>query len=151
MSFAATQIRRLWDAAFAVMFVLAFLQLPHFLELYRHRLDEKRVQTERFLTELRTSPTPDRTTIAAREAELPRIRESLDAVSRGGIARLTVFWNLDWDVARRTYDAMKPGLTFDGEALQFGALGLLCGLVTSGLSAALIGALLPRRRERGAA
>ncbi|MCM0019667.1 MAG: DUF2937 family protein [Tagaea sp.] len=149
MRFVATQIRRLWDAAFAVVFVLVFLQLPHFLELYRHRLDEKRVQIERILTELNASPTKDTTTIAAKEAELPPIRANLEAVSRGGFARVTVFWNLDWDVARRTYDSMKPGLTFDGEALQFGVAGLLCGLVTSGLSAALFGALLPRRRERG--
>jgi hypothetical protein len=147
MNLLGRQIRRLWDAASAVVFVIAFLQLPYFLEIYRHRLDEQRVQTERTLALLRASPTPDPASIAVKDAELIAIRERLDAASRTGLARLWVFASLDVDLAKRTVAEMKPGLSFDPESLVFGLLGFPASLIFSGLTAAAAGLLLPGRRS----
>ena len=145
MSFVATQIRRLFDAVFAVAFVLAFLQLPVFFELYHHRLDEKRVTTENLLTTMRASPTPDASTIARTEAELPALRARLDALAQGGFGRLRAFFDLDMDVAKRTLGMMQPGIRFDLDSLGFGAIGLLLGLISSAILAAIARMLLPRQ------
>jgi hypothetical protein len=146
MNFVATQIRRLWDAGFAVVFVLAFLQLPVFFELYHHRLDEKRVTTETLLATMRISPTPDTTTIARTEAELPVLRGRLDLLAKGGFGRLRAFFDLDTDVAKRALGMMQPGLRFDLDSAGFGAIGLLFGLGVAGALAAFFRLLTPRRR-----
>ncbi len=145
MSFIAAQIRRLVDAVFAVAFVLAFLQLPVFFELYHHRLDEKRVTIENLLTTMRASPTPDTTTIARTEAELPALRARLDLLAQGGFGRLRSFFDFDADVAKRAFGMMKPGLRFDVDSLGFGAIGLLLGLISSAIVAAIARLLLPRQ------
>lgn len=145
MSFIAAQIRRLVDAVFAVAFVLAFLQLPVFFELYHHRLDEKRVTIENLLTTMRASPTPDTTTIARTEAELPALRARLDLLAQGGFGCLRSFFDLDADVAKRAFGMMKPGLRFNVDSLGFGAIGLLLGLISSAIVAAIARLLLPRQ------
>ncbi|MBL0928884.1 MAG: hypothetical protein J0H39_09180 [Alphaproteobacteria bacterium] len=145
MNFVTTQIRRLFDAVFAVAFVLAFLQLPVFFELYHHRLDEKRVTIENLLTTMRASPTPDATTIARTEAELPALRARLDLLAQGGFGRLRAAFDLDMDVAKRALGMMQPGLRFDLDSLGFGAIGLLLGLMSSAILAAIARLFLPRQ------
>jgi len=148
MNFVATQIRRLFDAVFAVAFVLAFLQLPVFFELYHHRLDEKRVTIENLLTTMRASPTPDATTIARTEAELPALRARLDLLAQGGFGRLRAAFDLDMDVAKRALGMMQPGIRFDLDSLGFGAIGLLFGLISSAILAAFA-RLLGLRQHAG--
>jgi len=145
MNFVATQIRRLFDAVFAVAFVLAFLQLPVFFELYHHRLDEKRVTTENLLTTMRASPTPDTTTIALTEAGLPALRARLDLLAQGGFGRLRSFFDLDMEVAKRALGMMQPGIRFDLDSLGFGAIGLLLGLISSAILAAIARLFVPRQ------
>lgn len=145
MNFVATQIRRLFDAVFAVAFVLAFLQLPVFFELYQHRLDEKRATTETLLATMRASPTPDATTIARTEAELPALRARLETLAQGGFGRLRAFFDLDREVANRAFGMMQPGLRFDIDSLGFGAIGLLAGLIASAILAAIARLFMPAR------
>ena len=145
MNFVATQIGRLFDAVFAVAFVLAFLQLPVFFELYHHRLDEKRVTIENLLTTMRASPTPDTSTIARTEAELPALRARLDLLAQGGFGRLRAVFDLDTEVAKRAFGMMQPGIRFDLDSLGFGAIGLLLGLISSAILAAFARLFLPRQ------
>ncbi|CAN0460055.1 unnamed protein product [Phaeothamnion confervicola] len=147
MSAIAGGLRRLWDALFAVTFALAGFQLPAFLAVYRHRLDQSALELDRQLAAMRASPTPDASSIARIEATVPELRRAVEALGGSGIGRLRAFAeHFDWPVVQAALGLHEPNLPLTLEAALYAAgaaiLGLFVAAATAGLARAVF---LPRR------
>ncbi len=148
MTALAGGLRKLWDSLFAVTFALVGFQLPALMAIYRQRLDQKLMDHEGALATLRASPTPDASSIARFEAEIPAIRRAVEELAGTGLARLRAFAeHFDPAIIRRILANFEPSLPLTAEAALYGALTALLGLVVAALLAAPFRALFrPRRR-----
>lgn len=148
MNAIAAGLRRLWDAVFAVTFAISGMQMPAFLGTYRHRLDQSALELNRQLSAMRSSPTPDASSIARVEAALPDLRQAVVDLGGNGLGRLRAFvGNFDWPVVEASLRLHEPSLPLTLEAAAYGAGAAILGLVIAASTAGIARALfMPRRK-----
>jgi hypothetical protein len=148
MNAIAAGLRRIWDAVFAVTFAISGMQMPAFLGTYRHRLDQSALELDRQLSAMRSSPTPDASSIARIEAALPDLRQAVVDLGGNGLGRLRTFVaNFDWPVVEASLRLHEPALPLTGEAAAYRAGAAILGLVIAAATAGIARHLfLPRHR-----
>ncbi len=141
-------LRRLWDALFAVTFAISGMQVPAFLGVYRHRLDQSALELDRQLSAMRASPTPDASSIARIEAAIPELRQAVVELGGNGLGRLRAFLaNFDWPVVEASLRLHEPGLPLTLEAAAYGAGAAILGLIFAAATAGIARGLFPSRQR----